>query len=99
MSSVKQKHEYDSYEFTMIDTTGKRYSVAMNHMGTSEELEEFFTLVARVAGFNWVRQVYMIPEPEENPLVVPQEDQEEPPLSVAKEAIRRLKIQNLREMD
>jgi hypothetical protein len=41
----------------------------------------------------------MIPEPEENPLVVPQEDQEEPPRSVAKEAIRRLKLQNLREMD
>lgn len=95
MSSVKQKHEYDSYEFTMIDTTGKRYSVAMNHMGTSEELEEFFTLIARVAGFNWVRQVYMIPEPDENPLVVPQEDQEQPPFSVAKEAIRRLKLQTL----
>ena len=65
MSRCEQKNEYDSYHFTMIDTTGKRFSVAMNHLGTSEELEEFFTLIARVAGFNWVRQVYMIPETEE----------------------------------
>ena len=64
-SRCEQKHEYDSYHFTMIDTTGKRYTVAMNHMGTSEEPEEFFTLIAKVAGFNWVRQVYMIPENEE----------------------------------
>jgi len=99
MAAGDQIFEYDSYEFTMTDVSGKKFSVAMNHSGSSEELEEFFTLVAKVAGFNWVRQVYMIPEPEENPLVVPQEDQEEPPRSVAKEAIRRLKLQNLREMD
>lgn len=62
---AEQKHEYDSYSFTMTDITGKKFSVAMNHTGSSEELEEFFTLIARVAGFNWVSKVYMIPTNED----------------------------------
>ena len=60
-----QIFDYDTYEFTMTDVTGKKFSVAMNHCGSSEELEEFFALVAKVAGFNWVKYVYMIPTTED----------------------------------
>lgn len=66
MAADQQIHDYDRYEFIMTDVTGKKFTVSMSHNGSCEEIEEFFLLAAKVAGFGWVKNVYLIPSMEDS---------------------------------
>lgn len=60
MTTPQSSH--DSYEFTYTDIYGKTFSLSYTHDGHQRELEEFFLIAARMAGFHWAGKVYLVPE-------------------------------------
>lgn len=54
---LNRQKEWDAYQFSLIETDGKKCTLSCSTSGTEEEFIEFLEVVSKMVGFDYIERL------------------------------------------